>query len=1296
MSECILVSVPHVAIRAALARTLMPLGYIVEIASSERTARQLTSKKRFAAAIVAARSGSTDDFALIHRLRNAADKLVLLVDDAGAADRLTSSFPEALVCSSQRLENAKLCGFLGNPAQKASDPAVAGQSELLRFADRTLDVAGRIFLDANGREVALTRGEFALLVTFARNAGRVLSRAHLRNAVDGGRVDAYERSIDMLVARLRRKIEPEPAKPQFVITVPGVGYKFVACVHGGNPAASELPGKPGQVCDIREAPSVERRQVTVLSCQILGFAELAAKLDPEDLQRAISPVYAACADVVPRYGGTTLHTFGDSILAYFGHPKAHENDAPRAVEAALELLRVIRAIEAVPIGNFRARIGIATGLVVVSELPDGGALRQPTAIGAAQNLAFHMQKAAPVESVVIAETTRNLIGRFFLCREIEPVELEGGREPVPAWRVVEEIAGIPRFEALRRDAMLDFVGREAEIERLRQCWSKALLGSGQVVLLSGEAGIGKSRLVVETESRLCRKPYVTLRFYGSPHRADASMWVLIDELQRSAGFSDDDAVPQRIEKLQREFSELGPAAAEATALSCTLLGLPYETLPNVRQLSPQRRKERTFAALMARIEAMASRQAVFAIVEDVHWADPTSLEFVSLLVERASTMRIFLTIVARPEFVPSWPEHSHVTTLSLSRLSHADSAALIQQLAGERHISGSMHAAIIARADGVPLFVEELTKSILENSANGDTKDLRIPAAGCAPIPTTLHGLLISRLDRLDRGKEVAQAGAVIGREFSFELLRSVAGLDETVLRAALNQLVASGLAFRHGSLPDATFVFKHALVRDAAYNMLVRERRQALHRDVARAHEESLPETAQAQPELLAYHWREAGDPIKAIGYLLIAAERALQRSATSEALSQLAQARELISELAAGDRPQFELKLEITMARALLAARGYTAPETREAYRRARAQCEMLSNEAQLPLIIHGQWLVAWMAADHHAALERARELYLWGERNHDQVGLAMGHSDMGMTLVTLGRLVEARNDFKQALQINRFALPGRQPFVASDVDGRISALSFMQNCLLLLGFPDEAKAAAEEAASLDPQNLYSRALAAVRTLRMGIFARDPAAVAENGRAIVRLSQEQGYPHMVATAMVYTGWAQAQLGDVEAGLDVCRRGLAQLQSIGSVCWWPFLLALLAECHQQAGDLDRAATCVAQCLESVEATEERLWESEIYRLKGRLLEHGGDADAATACFAAALNKSRARGVKLLELRAARSLADLLARGGRPAEAHAVLAPIYASFSEGFDFIDLREAKALLDSLSIDEPAAHH
>jgi DNA-binding response OmpR family regulator/class 3 adenylate cyclase len=471
-ADCLLVVGEQASLRAAIARLAVPLGYRVEIASSEKRARELIAQGQFAAAVVALGGLANGDSGFLRELQGAVPKLAVLTDEANATKRFAASFPDAVVCRSEPLDHQKLLAFLSDSLPRASNSP--GLPEHLHFAGCTLDVTGRIFRNAEQQEAALTRGEFALLVAFARNCGRVLSRNQLRNAMDGGSAVSYDRSIDMLVARLRRKVEPKAIKPQFILTVPGVGYKFVPQVHHGVPAAAtpRTSRDQGQIPGAGEAPRAERRQVTVLSCQIIGFAALAAKLDPEDLVSAIGPVYAACAEIIAHNGGTVVRKLGDSILAYFGYPKAHENDAPRAVRAALELLRTIRKTGAIPTGDFRAPIGVSTGLMLVGELSSIG-IRDLGGVGGAPNQALHMQRAASADCVVIAASTRSLIGRFFECREIDPVAMEEGLESVPAWHVVEETAGIPRFEALRRQGMLDLVGREAEIERLRQCWSKA-------------------------------------------------------------------------------------------------------------------------------------------------------------------------------------------------------------------------------------------------------------------------------------------------------------------------------------------------------------------------------------------------------------------------------------------------------------------------------------------------------------------------------------------------------------------------------------------------------------------------------------------------------------------------------------------------------------------------------------------------------------------------------------------------------------------------------------------------------
>jgi class 3 adenylate cyclase/DNA-binding response OmpR family regulator/tetratricopeptide (TPR) repeat protein len=1287
-TECVLVVAQQAVLRAALARLVLPLGYRVEIASTQKRVRELIHNEHFAAAIIGPMPLSAIETAFLRELQNGVQRLVVLTDGPKAVKGLVASFPDALICTVQPLDETKVVAFLGRPDMKRSS-CRESPVELLHFAGCTLDVAGHAFVNADRQQKTLTRAEFALLVVFARNPGRVLSRARLRGAMDNessGATEAYDRSIDMLIARLRRKIEPNAAKPQFIATVPGAGYKFVPHVRRSE-SAEQAMLLPTRIADDYALRRAERRQVTILSCQIVGFAALASKLDPEDLQKMIGPVDLACTEVIGRFGGTVVRALGDGVLAFFGHPRANENDAESAVRAALELLRAIRGISATPLGSFRARIGIATGLVVVGELQAGA--EEMTAVGEALNLALHMQRAAPTDSAVIATSTQELIGRFFQCQSIEPIELEEGYEPVPAWRVVGETAWLPRFDALRRDGMLDLVGRDSEVMRLRQCWFRVRdRGTGEIVMVSGEAGIGKSRLVIEFQETLQCEPHAEIRYFGLPHRALAPMSVLIDEVQSSAGFLAADSTTQKLEKVRNIFARLGSMEMEATALVADLLGLSHEGRSSIGQLSPQRRKDRIFASLLARIEAIAAQQPILVLVEDIHWVDPTSLEFFTLLVERAATLRLLLVAVARPEFVVPWPDHSYVTRLTLSRLSQSDSTLLVNQVAGERHVPASVEASILARADGVPLFVEELTRSVLESApTNGGDGVSVVSDPRAVLIPATLQGLLFARLDRLDRGKQVAQIGAVIGRDFSFELMRIVSRMDAIELAAALDQLVVSGLVFCRGPRPQATFVFKHALVRDAAYNMLLRGLRQTLHGAVAQAYEQHFPEITEMQPELLAYHLKEARELARAVCYLLAAAERALHSSAAIEALSLLTQARDLISELPEDSgRLESELRLELALARAFLATRGYTAIETRQSYQRARERCEALNDQSSLPLIIHGQWLGAWISADHQSALERARELYSWGQGQNDQIGFAVGHADVGMTLTTLGRFVEARYHLDQALEINKFVAPGRQPFVASNADGRISALSFMHNCLLLLGFPDQAEAVANEAANLIPDNLYARGLAQLRILRMRVIARDALGVAAIGTELARVGQEQGYPHLVGTAMVYTGWATAQRGEIASGIDTCERGLSQLGSIGAKCWLPLHLAMLAECYARAGDREHCFATAAQALQTVEESDERFWETELYRLKGRLLLDV-DTKAAAKCFETALDKARVQQAKLLELRAAMSLADLLVRIDQPDRARDVLAPIYGSFTEGFNFIDLREANALLATL---------
>jgi class 3 adenylate cyclase/predicted ATPase len=1163
---------------------------------------------------------------------------------------------------------------------------------MVRFDGRTIDFAAHTYIDVDDRELPLTRAELALLTAFLRSPGSVLSRDHLRQVVGGHGAEAHDRSIDMLVARLRRKVEAEPAKPRLILTVAGAGYKFAVRPHGIKWLLERTPeSRPRTAMPIARG-RLERRQLTVLACQMAGFAALSTRRDPEDLSEIIDSIRDACAEVLAQANGTPVRFLGDGLLAYFGYPEAREDDVERSVLAGLELVRTIRTLSNRLRCDLRPRVGIATGPVVIGDLSGAGDDDEYGAVGGALSLAVHLQSSAKPHSLVIAGETRELAGRFFKYKRLRAVALEG-MAPVPAWLVTggSEIAG--RFEAFRRTRMTEFVGRADEAEQLRRHWSHTCTGAGRVVLVSGEAGIGKSRLATEFER--WAGPHAILRFFGSPRRTDASLFVIVNELERAAGVDPADTTTDKLDKLGTLLAKCGKPSGEEVSCIAHLMGLTTAS-KRVEQLTPRQRREKILGVLRARIEALAARGPILVRIEDAQWIDPTSLELFNAIVDRVPRLRAMVLLTARREFAAPWLALPHAKVISLARLGRHESESLVDRVARSKPLLRVVASEILARADGVPLFLEEITKTVLEGGVLRRGRGRHKGDGGNRPhVPHTLHASLLARLDRLGPGKEIAQAGAVIGREFSHELLRMIVEKPEADLCTMLDQLVASGLIFRRGLPPYATYLFKHALVRDAAYDMLLRPRRQKLHSAVAGALEQRFPETCHTQPELLAHHCREAGDAAKAITYLSAAAECALLRSGTREAVGHLTQAQDLVSALPESDeRSHLGLKLEIMLSRAFTALRSYAAPETREAYRRARARCEALGNQAWLPLIMLGQQVGAWSAADHQSGSKVAQEMLAWGERNSAPSVLAVGHMSLGMTLAVLGVLARARGHFEQAIRINRFALPPRPPFLFSDVDGRISSMTYLHDCLLLLGYPDQAaisakqaEAAANAPGTLTPSLSYSRALAQNHLLRMYMVQRNVEKTAAVGSTLLRLAQEQGYPYFIGTSMICTGWALAQGGEAGRGSELCRQGIAQLQAIASNCWLPRNFALLAECYESAGNVEGRDRALADALQSLESTRERLWEPEIYRLKGRFLLQAGKVPEARACLTKAVRIAGRQQARLLELRAATGLARLLMRSDQPAQARQVLMPVYGWFTEGADQDDLQQASALLEML---------
>jgi len=691
---------------------------------------------------------------------------------------------------------------------------------------------------------------------------------------------------------------------------------------GATPVTSEAAAVEAQP---KTQDSAERRQVTVMFSDLVGSTALSARMDPEDLRELISAYQKCAVEAVRRFGGFVARYMGDGVLVYFGYPEAHEDDAERAVRAGLELIATVIALKTP--ASLQTRVGIATGLVVVGDLIGSGEAQERGMVGETPNLAAHLQEIAGPNTVVIAEATRRLLGNLFELRDLGARDLKGIAEPVPAWVALRASTVESRFEALHPSGLTALVGREEETELLLRRWSRAKSGEGQVVLIFGEAGIGKSRLTAALLETLAPEPHTRLRYFCSPQHTDSAFYSIIGQMERAAGLLHDDTSQQKLDKLDALLAQTSTSIQDA-ALIAEMLSLPNDGRYPAVELTPQQRRQKTLEALTAQIETLSRQKPVLMAFEDAHWADPTSLEAFGGAVDRIRTLRVLLLVTFRPEFDAPWIGRPYVTALIVNRLAEHEAGAMIDRLVGNRLLSASIRHDIIERTDGIPLFVEEMTKAVLE--AGSETAAARAIAAVPSPalaVPASLHASLMARLDRLGSpAKELAQIAAAIGREFSHALLASVVHQPEAELRSALDRLIAAGLLFRRGMPPHATYLFKHALVQDAAYGTLLREPRRALHARIAETIESEFTETAESRPELLARHWTEAGLIEKAASLWGKAGQRSLARSALVEATEQLRRALDQIATLTATPAlRREEIKLQVALITPLLHVNGY-----------------------------------------------------------------------------------------------------------------------------------------------------------------------------------------------------------------------------------------------------------------------------------------------------------------------------------------------------------------------------------
>jgi class 3 adenylate cyclase len=739
----------------------------------------------------------------------------------------------------------------------------------------------------------------------------------------------------------------------------------IAALGGG-----AVPAAPVAALSSDVPAAAERRHLTIMFCDLVGSTALSVRFDPEDLREIIGTYHRCVAEVLTRFGGFIAKYMGDGVLAYFGYPEAHEDDAERAVRAGLA---VIDAVGAISLSQpLAVRLGIASGLVVVGDLVGEGAAQERGVVGETPNLAARLQAVAAPNRVVIADGTRHQLGGLFEVEDLGPQALAGFAEAPRAWQVLGESGVLSRFEALRPQAT-PLVGRDEELDLLRRRWRQAGDGEGRVVLISGEPGIGKSRLTAALAASIAGELHARLRYFASPHHQDSALYPFIIQIERAAGFARDDTSEAKLGKLEALIAE-GAADPDEITLIAELLALPNAAAE--LDLSPQRKREKLLAGLLRQLEALAKSHPVLMVFEDMHWIDPTSRELIDLTVDRIRRLPVLLLVTFRPEFQPPWTDQPHVTTVALNRLGERDGSHLVEQLAGNAGVSSELVAEIVARSDGVPLFIEELTKTVIEAGADRVAETVSGVPASPLTVPATLHASLLGRLDRLGAtAKLVTQAGAAIGRDFSYDLVAAAAELPEPELRDALKRLVESGLVFQRGVPPASEYLFKHALVQDTAYSTLPRSPRQALHRRIAAALEAQFPSLLEAHPELAAHHYGEAAMAEKAVPYWLLAGKLSAARSAVEEAVAQLRRGLGLLQSLPDTlDRKRLELDLHIPLTGALVGARGYSHAEVFAALDRSR---QLVADTASTETPLHFSVLYSLCLADTGSGnLDRALE--------------------------------------------------------------------------------------------------------------------------------------------------------------------------------------------------------------------------------------------------------------------------------------------------------------------------------
>jgi class 3 adenylate cyclase/predicted ATPase len=1042
----------------------------------------------------------------------------------------------------------------------------------------------------------------------------------------------------------------------------------------------------------------QRRQLTVMFCDLVGSTELAARLDPEVLRDVVRSYQQVCDAVIGQLHGNVAQYLGDGLLVYFGYPVASEHDPRRAVRAGLGIIGAIATLNA-RLQRERGitlavRVGIHTGPVVIGEI-GGAGRREELALGETPNVAARLQAIAEADTVVISAATHRLLRGSIMATDLGAQVLKGLPAPLRVYRVHGDGGAADSLEASGAETLTPLVGRDQEVGLLLDRWEHVKDGRGHVVLLSGEPGIGKSRLVRILKDHIAEERHLRWESRCSPYHQDSALYPLIDLFERSLQFDRDDAPPERFGKIEAGLVRYGLAQPEVVSLWAAFLSVAVPEQHPPLNLTPQRQKEKTFEAIVALLLALAAEQPLLFIVEDLHWADPSTRELVDFIFGQVPAASILMLMTSRPEFRPPWAHRSHFTYLTVNRVTRKQTELMVERVTGGKPLPAEVLQQVVAKTDGVPLFVEELTRMVLESGLlrdQGERYELTEPLPPLA-IPSTLQDSLMARLDRLGTVKEVAQVGAALGRTFQYELLRAIASTDDGTLHGALAKLVESDLLHQRGVPPDATYIFKHALIQETVYQSMLVSRRQQLHTRIAHTLVERFPETTGTQPELVAHHYTEASLADQAVDYWQRAGHRAVERSANLEGIAHFTKGLNVLATLPdSRDRRKRELALRTALGPALMSTKGLGAHEVEQNYTQALALCRQFGERPELFAVLRGLWEFHELRGDLKTALELAEELFRLALAVDDVALRLVAHDVLGDTLYWLGEFTRSLEHLERGIELYRSDEHRDLAHQHAGYDPGVACRSFSAYALWYLGYPDRAVRRNEEAIALarELSQTFSMIVAVEFSAVVRHLRREAPLAKARAETDIALSTEQANAFFLGCGMVEQGWAIAREGQADEGVTLIVRGMDVCRTSGAVLEFPHCWASLADAYRGAGRIDEGLQAVAEGLTQAQETSARFNEAELHRLKGELLLAGAvsGAEDAERCFRQAIEIARRQSAKSLELRATTSLSRLLQQQGKREEGRRLLAEVYAWFTEGFDTADLKDARALLDALA--------